>query len=98
MSTTQTPARMEPTKGNSGRKSIDPREIGGKPFWEIFARRKHSEPLAHVGSVEAPNLQLAKARAWWIYDQHKWIEMCIAPRDQMITLTEEGKKVQIKVI
>ena len=72
---------------------------GGKPeFYEIFARRNSSEPLTHIGSVEAPNDELAEARAWFVYDHDTWREMCLVPLSAIITITERGKKSKVKVV
>ena len=82
------------------RKKIDQeRERGGlKPrYYEVFARKDSDSELAHVGSVEAPNDELARVRAWYIYDQHRWREMCIVPLEAVITVTEEGKSAKIKM-
>ena len=64
------------------KKKIDQlRERGGKEpkYYEVFARKDSHSDLSHVGSVEAPNDQLAQVRAWYIYDQHNWREMCVIP-------------------
>ena len=75
------------------------RERGGTnpKYYEVFARRNSESDLSHVGSVEAPNDELAKVRAWYIYDQHRWREMCVVPLDAIITVTEEGKSAKIKM-
>ena len=75
------------------------REHGGTnpKYYEVFARRDSESDLSHVGSVEAPNDELAKVRAWYIYDQHRWREMCVVPLDAIITVTEEGKSAKIKM-
>lgn len=75
------------------------RERGGTnpKYYEVFARRDSESDLSHVGSVEAPNDELAKVRAWYIYDQHRWREMCVVPLDAIITVTEEGKSAKIKM-
>lgn len=83
------------------KKVIDRRvELGGdKPeFYEIFARQNSSEPLTHIGSVEAPNAELAEARAWFVYDQHTWREMCMVPLSAIVTITERGTKSKVKVV
>ena len=68
----------------------------GTRVYEVFARKTSADPLTHVGSVEAPNDDLAQVRAWYIYDQHVWTEMCIVPLDAVITVTEHGKATKIK--
>lgn len=80
-------------------KKIDrKRERGGKEprYYEVFARKDSDDSLTHVGSVEAPNDDLAQVRAWYIYDQHPWREMCVVPLDAIITVTERDKATKIK--
>ena len=81
-------------------KKIDQkRERGGRDpkYYEVFARITSNDSLTHVGSVEAPNDDLAQVRAWYIYDQHRWKEMCVVPLDAVITVTEHGKSAKIKM-
>lgn len=75
-------------------------EIGGEQtkFYEVFARKDSDDVLCHVGSVEAPNDDLAQVRAWYVYDEHRWKEMCVVPTDAIVTVTETGKSVKIKVV
>lgn len=53
-------------------------------YYEVFARQNSAEALTHIGSVEAPNDDLAEIRAWYVYDQHQWLEMCVVPSSSMI--------------
>ena len=81
-------------------KTIDRRrERGGvePKYYEVFARKTPADALAHVGSVEAPNDDLAQIRAWYIYDQHRWKEMCVVPLDAIITVTEHDRSTKIKM-
>ena len=75
-------------------------EIGGNrtKFYEVFARKDSADVLAHVGSIEAPNDDLAQVRAWYVYDQHKWKEMCLVPTDAIVSVTEHDKRVKIKEV
>lgn len=57
--------------------------------YEVFARKAHSEPLMHVGSVNASDHELAKVYAWTTYDEENWIEMCVVERDSVIRVTHE---------
>ena len=66
-------------------------------YYEVFARKTSADALAHVGSVEAPNDDLAQIRAWYIYDQHRWKEMCVVPLDAIITVTEHDRCTKIKM-
>ena len=91
--------KKKPTVIKSKKKIDQKRERGGKEpkYYEVFARKNSDSDLSHVGSVEAPNDELAQARAWYIYDQHNWREMCVVPLDSIITVTEEGKSAKIKM-
>ncbi len=53
-------------------------------LYEVFARFKYDEPLHHVGTVRAPNQELAKSYAFNTYNEWAWIEMIIVPRRQVI--------------
>lgn len=67
--------------------------------FDVFARRDSTEALFRVGRVKAPTEKLACVRAWYIYDEHRWIEMQIVPVGAMmivrpsvhgVTLAEEA--------
>lgn len=55
--------------------------------YEVFARKAHDEELKHVGSVNAADHDLAKVYAWTVYDEERWVEMCIVPRRAVISVT-----------
>ncbi len=61
--------------------------------YEVFARKLRSEPVRHIGSVVAPDDDLAAAYARATYDEERWIEMLIVPRDAMIALWSPGEEV-----
>jgi 1,2-phenylacetyl-CoA epoxidase PaaB subunit len=75
-------------------------ELGreGTTWFEVFARRDSTEPLTHIGAVEAPNDALAKARAWYVYDHHHWKEMCLVRTSAVISVTGEAHGLPIKVV
>lgn len=82
------------------RKTFDPqRERGGSVprYYEVFARKSSDDELAHVGSVEAPNDDLAQVRAWYIYDQHVWKEMCVVPTEMIIPVRLSNHSTRIKM-
>ena len=54
---------------------------GSGRVYEVFARKKRADRFEHVGAVSAPNGQLARVYAWQTYDEAKWFEMTVAPRD-----------------
>lgn len=54
-------------------------------MWEVFARRKYEDPLAHVGTVAADDPDLALVYARTIFDEFSWIEMVLYPRATSLT-------------
>jgi 1,2-phenylacetyl-CoA epoxidase PaaB subunit len=55
--------------------------LSGERLYEIFARQKREDRLEHIGTVSAPNPELARVYAWKTYDEATWFEMVVAPRD-----------------
>lgn len=70
----------EPAGGDAAGDGGAGRAVRGRTF-EVFARRKRADRFEHVGTVAAPNEQLARVYAWQTYDEAKWFEMTVAPRD-----------------
>lgn len=60
--------------------------------YEVFARKLRAEPLRLIGSVVAPDDDLAAAYARATYDEERWIEMAIVPRQSMTTLWGPGEE------
>jgi 1,2-phenylacetyl-CoA epoxidase PaaB subunit len=58
--------------------------------YEVFARKARAEPLHLVGSVVAPDNDLAMAYARATYDEERWIEMAIVPKEALIQLWAPG--------
>lgn len=54
--------------------------------YEVFGRWEIDGALSHIGSLEAPNMELARARAAMIYSERPWIELCIAPATSFVKL------------
>ena len=50
--------------------------------FEVFARKARGEPLRHIGNLNAPDAELAKVYAFNTYDEERWFDMWILPRDQ----------------
>ena len=75
-------------------------ELGAEEpiYYEVFARLDSRTPLTHIGSIEAPNLDLAKARAWFVYTEQKWRELCIVPTAEVTSLTETDGRKKIKEV
>jgi 1,2-phenylacetyl-CoA epoxidase PaaB subunit len=59
--------------------------------YEVFARKSHDEELTHVGSVNATDDDLACAYAWTLYDEERWVEMCVVPRSAVIPVLHRGR-------
>jgi 1,2-phenylacetyl-CoA epoxidase PaaB subunit len=59
--------------------------------YEVFARKTRVEPLRQVGSVVAPDDDLAVAYARATYDEERWIEMAIVRKDDIIELWQPGE-------
>jgi len=68
-----------------------------RTWFEVFGRRTPAEFLRHIGSVEAANERLARARAEKIYDEHNWIELCLVPRSETIAILPSAGAGQIGV-
>jgi 1,2-phenylacetyl-CoA epoxidase PaaB subunit len=60
--------------------------------YEVFARKARVEPLHQVGSVVAPDDDLAMAYARATYDEERWVEMMIVPKDAVIRLWGPGEQ------
>jgi len=60
--------------------------------YEVLARKTRAEPLRLIGSVVAPDDDLAAAYARATYDEERWIEMAIVPRVAMTTLWAPGEE------
>jgi 1,2-phenylacetyl-CoA epoxidase PaaB subunit len=65
--------------------------MGQPEVYEVFARKAHGEELKHVGSVNAADDDLAKAYAWTVYDEERWVEMCVVPRSAIVSVTGDGR-------
>ena len=50
-------------------------------IFEVFARRKREDRFEHIGTITAPGAELARVYAWTTYDEQKWFEMTVAPRE-----------------
>lgn len=62
--------------------------------YDVFARKARIDPLHHVGSVVAPNDDLARAYARATYDEERWVEMMIVPKQAIITLWSPGEEAE----
>ena len=53
-------------------------------IYEVFARKQRGEPLRHIGNLNAPDDDLAKVYAYQTYDEEKWFDMWVVPRERMV--------------
>jgi 1,2-phenylacetyl-CoA epoxidase PaaB subunit len=53
-------------------------------IYEIFARKTRGEPLRHIGNLNAPDDDLARVYAFNTYDEEKWFDMYVVPRDRFL--------------
>ena len=67
------------------------RVSGDAVEYEVFARKTRVEPLHQVGSVVAPDDDLAAAYARATYDEERWVEMAIVRKDHVIELWQPGE-------
>ncbi|HEX6558103.1 MAG TPA: hypothetical protein VF021_01535 [Longimicrobiales bacterium] len=53
-------------------------------IYEVFARKSRGEALKHIGALNAPDDDLAKVYAFQTYDEEKWFDMYVVPRDRFV--------------
>lgn len=58
-------------------------------IYVVLARKKREDSLRHIGSVHASDPELAKVYAWKTYDEERWFEMVVAPRDAFYPVNRE---------
>ncbi|MGH7778153.1 MAG: hypothetical protein ACREPI_13405 [Candidatus Dormibacterales bacterium] len=59
--------------------------------YEVFARRSRVDPLHQVGSVVAPDDDLAMAYARATYDEERWVEMAVVPKEAVLQVWGPGE-------
>ncbi len=55
-------------------------------YYEVFAREVMDGPLAHIGCLSAPNLEVGLSQARLMYSEKIWVEMCMVRRDDVIPI------------
>ncbi|HEX7091252.1 MAG TPA: hypothetical protein VF192_14010 [Longimicrobiales bacterium] len=58
--------------------------------YEVFARKSRGEPLRHIGNLNAPDDELARVYAYNTYDEEKWFDMWVVPRDRLLEVFNRG--------
>src|SRR3546814_12943550 len=61
-------------------------------LYEVFGRGKADEALAHIGSLAATNLDLAKARARMMYAEKEGVELTVAHSSTFVKLIGQEQK------
>ncbi len=54
--------------------------------YDVFARKDRGDPLQHIGYIDAPDPELARIYAWRAYDEQNWFEMCVVPREAILSV------------
>lgn len=52
--------------------------------YEVFARKARGDALKHIGAINASDDELAKVYAYNTYDEEKWFDMWVVPRDRFV--------------
>ena len=58
-------------------------------IYDVFARKSRGEALRHIGYLDALDDELARVYAWKTYDEEKWFEMCVVPRNAIIGVNRD---------
>ena len=53
-------------------------------IYEVFARKSRGDALRHIGALNAPGDDLAKVYAFQTYDEERWFDMYVVPRDRFV--------------
>lgn len=57
----------------------------GEQVFEVFCRLAPGDPMAHIGTLNAPDIELARVYAWKIYDEEDWADMWVVPRASIVS-------------
>ncbi len=60
-------------------------------IYEVFARKSRGEALKHIGNLNAPDVELAKVYAFNTYDEERWFDMYVVPRDALAEVFTEDR-------
>lgn len=56
--------------------------------FDVFARRAAGDPLTMIGTIYAPDIELARVYAFTTYNEDPWYELKLAPHDAFITVSQ----------
>ena len=57
-------------------------------IYEVFAKYRADDPLGHVGSVVAPDGELAKVYARSLYNEWDWSGMMVVAREDIVRVVD----------
>jgi 1,2-phenylacetyl-CoA epoxidase PaaB subunit len=57
----------------------------GEQVFEVFCRIVPGDPMSHIGTLNAPDIELARVYAWKIYDEEDWADMWVVPRAAIVS-------------
>jgi 1,2-phenylacetyl-CoA epoxidase PaaB subunit len=52
--------------------------------YEVFARKSRGDALKHIGAISASDDELAKVYAYQTYDEERWFDMYVVPRNRLV--------------
>ena len=56
--------------------------------FDVFARRAAGDPLSMIGTIYAPDIELARVYAFTTYNEEPWYELKLAPHDAFVTVSQ----------
>jgi len=56
--------------------------------WEVFARQDEELPVRHIGRVDATTRDDAVVFARTLYEEWKWTDLFIVPREEIATVVK----------
>jgi 1,2-phenylacetyl-CoA epoxidase PaaB subunit len=62
-------------------------------IYEVFARKSRGDALRHIGNLNAPDDELARVYAFSTYDEERWFDMWVVPRDRLIEVFSQRESV-----
>jgi 1,2-phenylacetyl-CoA epoxidase PaaB subunit len=62
--------------------------IARADVWEVFARQDAHIPIRHIGRVDATTVDDALVFARTLYEEWKWADMFIVPRQEIATVVK----------
>ena len=59
--------------------------------YEVFAQIEPGGPISHIGNLNAPGVELATVYARRIYDEERWSEMWVVPREEIVVALPDDR-------